>query len=564
MEQAPSKQRRRENFKDSYEHLCAMQNSCPLAAITANLQEDFIDCNADRIRLGDWTPVIDSLKTNNSLRFIAFRSFWQQNSLLQEGASQHRAYILRKRTPAIRSRDVTSKICRSLKELLSTSSCIECLILQGIPVRERDLQTLAKGIVKSKTLRLLSLESSRIGDDGLEAIAAGLKKSISLKSVSLSSCALSWRGMETISDIITHQATQRHGEAWQESLRYRRPDLNRMHGLRRINLSQNTLIGDRGVQILADALKDDLWVKALDLQQCGMSMQGADALLTALDFNKSIRVLDVRLNPLLDRDKVKAVLEKVMLNSGGEDPEYPWLTVKEQTEVKKRKLNKKPIRFTLNRSISKAQRMKSKHRSNRPKKYEADDNPDPLVTSDTYVPWRTTARLQRNKYKTRNPIKSSPTDDLTSQPLRTVAEEKGAKDRTIIAGVGELSIEELGAEERYLDRKDIKELKVELTGLKRRYGNEVRQRAEIESRLREVEVENRKLKNEIVLLKSNGMVPKHSSVQNHLGLDALEDDNVLENIEASFRQFQKFLDLIKNTDLADLYRLLEERPKLDS
>lgn len=85
MEQAPSKQRRRENFKDSYEHLCAMQNSCPLAAITANLQEDFIDCNADRIRLGDWTPVIDSLKTNNSLRFIAFRSFWQQNSLLQEG-----------------------------------------------------------------------------------------------------------------------------------------------------------------------------------------------------------------------------------------------------------------------------------------------------------------------------------------------------------------------------------------------------------------------------------------------------------------------------------------------
>lgn len=146
------------------------------------------------------------------------------------------------------------------------------------------------------------------------------------------------------------------------------------------------------------------------------------------------------------------------------------------------------------------------HRSNRPKKYEADDNPDPLVTSDTYVPWRTTARLQRNKYKTRNPIKSSPTDDLTSQPLRTVAEEKGAKDRTIIAGVGELSIEELGAEERYLDRKDIKELKVELTGLKRRYGNEVRQRAEIESRLREVEVENRKLKNEIVLLKSNGMV----------------------------------------------------------
>ena len=85
MERTSSKKRRRENFKDSYEHLCAIQNSCPLAAITANLQENFIDCNADRIRVGDWTPIIDSLKSNDSLRFIAFRSFWQQNSILQEG-----------------------------------------------------------------------------------------------------------------------------------------------------------------------------------------------------------------------------------------------------------------------------------------------------------------------------------------------------------------------------------------------------------------------------------------------------------------------------------------------
>ena len=34
-----------------------------------------------------------------------------------------------------------------------------------------------------------------------------------------------------------------------------------MLGLRRIDLCQNTLIGDKGVQILANSLKDDLWIK---------------------------------------------------------------------------------------------------------------------------------------------------------------------------------------------------------------------------------------------------------------------------------------------------------------
>ena len=53
----------------------------------------------------------------------------------------------------------------------------------------------------------------------------------------------------------------RHNEAWKDSLRYRRPDLDRMHGLRRITINCNPLIGDDGTQVLADVLKDDLWVK---------------------------------------------------------------------------------------------------------------------------------------------------------------------------------------------------------------------------------------------------------------------------------------------------------------
>lgn len=53
----------------------------------------------------------------------------------------------------------------------------------------------------------------------------------------------------------------RHTEAWQDSLRYRRPDLDRMAGLRRITANCNPLIGDKGAAALADVLRDDLWVK---------------------------------------------------------------------------------------------------------------------------------------------------------------------------------------------------------------------------------------------------------------------------------------------------------------
>ena len=48
---------------------------------------------------------------------------------------------------------------------------------------------------------------------------------------------------------------QRHNETWQGSLRYRRPDLDRMGGIRRITLNRNSLIGDDGATCLAEALE---------------------------------------------------------------------------------------------------------------------------------------------------------------------------------------------------------------------------------------------------------------------------------------------------------------------
>uniref|UniRef100_A0A8D0LAV2 Centrosomal protein 78 n=1 Tax=Sphenodon punctatus TaxID=8508 RepID=A0A8D0LAV2_SPHPU len=95
------------------------------------------------------------------------------------------------------------------------------------------------------------------------------------------------------------KSMKRHGEAWAESLRYRKPDLDCMAGLRRITLNCNTLVGDRGASVLAECLKEDLWLKALDLQQCGISNEGAKSFLDTLKTNTTLVVLDVRKNPLI-------------------------------------------------------------------------------------------------------------------------------------------------------------------------------------------------------------------------------------------------------------------------
>ena len=72
-----------------------------------------------------------------------------------------------------------------------------------------------------------------------------------------------------------------------------------MPGIRRITVNSNPLLGDQGATVLAEALKDDLWLKALDLQQCALTDIGAKSLLDVLKYNTTIVVLDVRQNPMI-------------------------------------------------------------------------------------------------------------------------------------------------------------------------------------------------------------------------------------------------------------------------
>lgn len=276
MESVAMRQSGAYDFETHYESLCALQSTCPIPAVKANLNEGVLDLNGDRIRSNDWVPVLDSLRINKTLEFIAIRSYYQ--AALEE-ENEKKDYLGKRKPPAVRSKEITNKLCKSLRECLNITPALNCIELQGLPLKERDLHLLARGVAKNATLQHLSLEFSRIGDEGLEQLLKGVKNSPTVTSLNFTGCSLSPKGAEFIAKIIRHQAMRRHNEAWQDSLRYRRPDLDRMAGIRRITLNYNPMLGDQAAMVLAEVLKDDLWLKALDLQHSGVSNQGAQSLL---------------------------------------------------------------------------------------------------------------------------------------------------------------------------------------------------------------------------------------------------------------------------------------------
>ncbi|XP_054376055.1 centrosomal protein of 78 kDa isoform X8 [Pongo abelii] len=325
------------DFFSHYEYLCALQDSVPLPAVRACLREGVLDFNADRLRGVDWAPLLSTLKINKDLPLISIKSFFQP--WLGDTGSDINKFC-RSRVPAIRYKDVTFQLCKALKGCLSISSVLKNLELNGLILRERDLTLLAKGLNKSASLVHLSLANCPIGDGGLEIICQGIKSSITLKTVNFTGCNLTWQGADHMAKILKYQTMRRHEETWAESLRYRRPDLDCMAGLRRITLNCNTLIGDLGASAFADSLSEDLWLRALDLQQCGLTNEGAKALLEALETNTTLVVLDIRKNPLIDHSMMKAVIKKVLQNGRSAKSEYQWITspsVKEPSKTAKQK-----------------------------------------------------------------------------------------------------------------------------------------------------------------------------------------------------------------------------------
>uniref|UniRef100_A0A673HF14 Centrosomal protein of 78 kDa-like n=1 Tax=Sinocyclocheilus rhinocerous TaxID=307959 RepID=A0A673HF14_9TELE len=402
LEPAQIRRRGAQDFEGYYDHVCVAQGSAPVRAVKASLSRGMLEFNPDHISLTDWTPILSALAINKHLQHVAMKSCHLTSTGAQSSSRSHS----KKKTPVIHSKNMTFQLCKAVQKCLCESSSLKTLQLHGLPLRERDLTALTKGLAKSVSLEYLSLAHCQIADQGLEVICQSVKYSSTIKTVDFSSCNITWQGAEHMANIIKHQAMRRHSTAWVETLRYRKAEFEAMSGLRRITLNDNILIGDRGVTALSRELTEDLWVKAVDLQRCGISNEGAQVLEQMLQSNSTLCVLDIRRNPLVDNNVVKAVLKKVLMNTKSHDSQYLWLkppspksTLDQSRQLRRKNAGKATYRIGSRRSSS----VNSVWRP-------------PLPGSVGYVPWRTAARagLQRG---------ASQTDGLTDQSFQVELEE---------------------------------------------------------------------------------------------------------------------------------------------
>uniref|UniRef100_A0A2K5MPB5 Centrosomal protein of 78 kDa n=1 Tax=Cercocebus atys TaxID=9531 RepID=A0A2K5MPB5_CERAT len=530
------------DFFSHYEYLCALQDSVPLPAVRACLREGVLDFNADRLRGVDWAPLLSTLKINKDLPLISIKSFFQP--WLGDTGSDINKFC-RSRVPAIRYKDVTFQLCKALKGCLSISSVLRNLELNGLILRERDLTILAKGLNKSTSLVHLSLANCPIGDGGLEIICQGIKSSITLKTVNFTGCNLTWQGADHMAKILKYQTMRRHEETWAESLRYRRPDLDCMAGLRRITLNCNTLIGDLGASAFADSLSEDLWLRALDLQQCGLTNEGAKALLEALETNTTLVVLDIRKNPLIDHSMMKAVIKKVLQNGSSAKSEYQWITspsVKEPSKTAKQKKRtiilgsghkgKATIRIV---GLATKKPVSSGRKHSLGKEYA----PAPLPPGVSgFLPWRTAERyLVFGLYYYTilfSFFKQSgfPVTVTVESPSSSEIEEVDDSSESVHEVPEKTSIKQEALQEKL--EECLKQLKEERV---------IRLKAD--KRVSELEHENAQLRN-INFSLSEAL---HAQSLTNMILD---DEGVLGSIENSFQKFHAFLDLLKDAGLGQL------------
>ncbi|XP_066925343.1 centrosomal protein of 78 kDa-like isoform X2 [Clytia hemisphaerica] len=488
------------------------------------------------------------------------------------------------------------KFNRVLKDVLIGNPCLECLVLQNILLREEDIYILSKALPKVTTLKFLSFEQCPVRDKGFNHLMEGIRKAKTISSINFTKCALTWKSMEALASVIKYQSSQRHEVAWQASLRYRKPDLDQMHGLRRVALCQNKL-GDEGGRILADALKDDIWLKALDLQQCGLSDDSATILMETLKWNKNLVVLDIRRNSFISYQNLRSLIEMVMVNAGGESSEYPWMKASEEIKSD----------TTFNKRSSTMVNKKQK-RNGRRKSLESKRSKD-------HVPWRMAERV-RSRYSNTDVAHSnapyftqksaaglSPPRD-TDHPLYEWSDrrkEKAKRRKRVQKDLKEvlevLEVEECIDEEDEIESESeeappeahpqlsasheeqaasdylqtIEQLREELDDFRAELDEERSKRRKAEQRIEKLKHEKQVLKHTVEFYKHQSMVmeeEKQSAKKTSLNFklpdlspqDLLENENALASIESSFQQFQKFLDMLKNLGLDDVCQQFDQQP----
>nr|CAD7586735.1 unnamed protein product [Timema genevievae] len=333
----PSTQDRRHqrnSFHVYYVALCKRRGLVPLPGVRAHRERSCLDINGDRVNFDHWGPILNALSLDRSLHFIAIRSKQFGKKLLNDVNTELKAHAVTK-SPVIYTRYVLTLLLDAVSECLFKTRTLASIEIEGLPLTKEYIVIITSALKQCPTLQNISFHRSEIGDEGCEVLCSDIKNVPNIVSLDLSHCKVSKMGARAIADLLKYQKIHRMSECWKHTLRYREPDLEAVKGIKRVTLNNNRGVGDDGVLTLLEVIWDDLWLKALDLQDCGLSDRGVRSVLDMLAFNTSLTIVDVQANPGVSDDLVAQVMRMLYHNNISVRPEYHWISTVNPERPKK-------------------------------------------------------------------------------------------------------------------------------------------------------------------------------------------------------------------------------------
>lgn len=249
---------------------------------------------------------------------------YQCRKPLEEVNSEDKARAMGK-APVVLTRYLLEWMSQSVGQCVRNSPSLTHLELEGIPFPPDCIAVLCVGLSGTETLHHLSLRRCYIGDTGCELICRTIADIRSVRSLNLSHCDLTSNSGSALASALSRQKLALYHDTWKQSLRYREPNFEAMPGLRRLTLNDNPHLGNCAVREMIEAIRDSLWMKALDFQHCGLTDQIGDDLLNLLEQNNTLAVLDVRKNANLNDELATEVMRRLGENDVEGKSEYKWM-----------------------------------------------------------------------------------------------------------------------------------------------------------------------------------------------------------------------------------------------
>jgi centrosomal protein CEP78 len=324
------------DFVTYYDGLCSLQSTYPVASIRGCAEVGVLNCQMNRIKRADWNPILTALRANRTLHTVVFHYKWEEKAQMFFNDETCRARIPLRLVNKTADVEIINDIIRAVKIFISHSQSVTSLILEGLTLTLSNIKLLSKGLKKNQSLKHLSLKGTGISDKGFIILSQVLKHCYTMEWLDLTWCNLTTASIIVIADMIRYQAIHRQSSIWKDSLRGYAPVHSSISGLKRITLNLNPQIKDSGAMKLAESLEDDVWIKALDMQSCGLTSMTAQLFVMVLQNNSTLQIADLRENELIDDNELD-LLNKELANRGVAkefNESYEWLDV-ELTRIKR-------------------------------------------------------------------------------------------------------------------------------------------------------------------------------------------------------------------------------------